>query len=161
MKCPFCGSLNARVLDSRSSRDVYTVKRRRECLECASRFNTYETVEDSIIYVLKRDGTREVFSTEKILRGMLVACRRRPVSIECLKSVADVIKGEFYGRAQIEIPSSEIGTAILKYLKNIDEIAYIRFASVYQDFKSVQEFINIVQSIKGITYKKKRKFTLN
>ncbi|RKZ28278.1 transcriptional regulator NrdR [bacterium] len=140
MKCPYCGSNSDKVVDSRSVREGRAIRRRRECLDCGRRFTTYEFVEESQLLVIKKDGRREPFDRGKIISGLQVACRKRPVSAEQIESVANQIEAELIERGSMEIKSTEIGEMVMARLKDIDQVAYVRFASVYRQFKDVDEF---------------------
>ena len=144
MKCLFCGFQEDRVLDSRSVRDGEAIKRRRECLNCGRRFTTYEEIEEMRILVVKKDQRREPFDRGKLLRGMLAACEKRPVSAENLESEADEIERFIYNSGQREIGSSEIGEMVMERLKRLDRVAFVRFASVYREFEDVTQFKEII-----------------
>lgn len=147
MKCPYCGYLEQRVLDSRPARDGEAIRRRRECLKCGRRFTTFEAWEVHPLFVIKRDGSREEFDKEKLLRSVLIACRKRPVPIETLRTATDRLEKHFSETFEAEIPSVEIGKEVLQALLSIDIVAYIRFASVYMDFQSPYEFLEIIHHI--------------
>jgi transcriptional repressor NrdR len=140
MKCPFCGSLEDKVVDSRSSKSGDAIRRRRECLACAKRFTTYEQLEDTQPMVVKKDGRREAFDRVKILGGLRKACEKRPISLETLDNLVDDMQRELELRYDKEFPSPEIGALVMKKLYLLDEVAYVRFASVYRQFKDVQAF---------------------
>jgi len=144
MKCPFCGFQEDRVLDSRSVRDGEAIKRRRECLNCARRFTTYEEIEEMRILVVKKDQRREPFERAKLLRGMRAACEKRPVSAEELESVADEIERSVYNSGRREISSAEIGETVMERLRRLDRVAFVRFASVYREFEDVTQFKEII-----------------
>ncbi|MDO8683139.1 MAG: transcriptional regulator NrdR [Armatimonadota bacterium] len=144
MKCPFCGFQEDRVLDSRSVREGESIKRRRECLNCGRRFTTYEEIEEMRILVVKKDQRREPFERGKLLRGMLAACEKRPVSAETLESVADEIERSIYNSGQREITSAEIGEMVMERLSKLDRVAFVRFASVYREFEDVTQFKEII-----------------
>ncbi len=141
MKCPFCGLNTDKVVDSRETADSSAVRRRRECLKCKKRFTTYEYVEKIPLMVVKKDGRREAFSREKILAGLLKACQKRPVGLEELSKVAYSIEQQLLDRNKQEVSSEEIGEFVMKHLDKIDAVAYVRFASVYRQFKDVNEFM--------------------
>ncbi len=141
MKCPFCSHQEDKVIDSRSSKDGEVIRRRRECLKCESRFTTYEWVEESLPMVVKKDGRRERFNRMKIRQGLTRACEKRPVSADQLEEVVDAIEKKFQETGENEIPSSLIGEEIMDKLKSLDEVAYVRFASVYRSFKDISEFM--------------------
>lgn len=140
MKCPYCGYPEDKVVDSRSSSDETIIRRRRECLKCGRRFTTYEKVEHIPLMVIKKDGSREEFDREKILNGIRKACEKRPVSIEKLEEVVDRIEKEIERKNESEIPSKLIGELVMKNLQKLDQVAYVRFASVYKEFKDIEEF---------------------
>lgn len=149
MKCPFCGDQNDRVLESRSIRDGEAIRRRRECLECGRRYSTFEEIEERRVMVVKRDGRREPFDRAKVLRGMTVACEKRPVPTETLNAAVDRIERAAYDRGELEIESSEIGEMVMEELRHIDQVAYVRFASVYRQFEDVGQFKEIVEVLGG------------
>jgi transcriptional repressor NrdR len=140
MKCPFCGSLEDKVVDSRSSKSGDAIRRRRECLKCSKRFTTYEQLEDVQPQVVKKDGRREAFDRLKILGGLRKACEKRPVSIETLDNLVDDIQRELELKYDKEFPSHQIGELVMQKLYLLDEVAYVRFASVYRQFKDVNAF---------------------
>jgi transcriptional repressor NrdR len=148
MKCPFCGHLEDRVLDSRTSREGHCVKRRRECLECLRRFTTYEQIEELQVVVVKKDGRREPFDRAKILRGMRLACLKRPVSADTLEQIADEIERAIYNLGQREVSSRLIGEHVVEAMRRLDPVAYVRFASVYRDFQDATEFQEIVDRLR-------------
>lgn len=147
MMCPFCKAEDTKVIDSRKN-DDYCIRRRRECLICKKRFTTYEKIETSPILVIKKDNTREPFDKDKLKRGILNSCIKRPISSKIIDRLADEVENEVSLRDESEIPSIEIGELVLKKLKKIDDIAYIRFASVYREFKEVESFNKEVEKIK-------------
>lgn len=149
MKCPYCGYQEDKVLDSRSARDGEVVKRRRECLECGRRFNTYEHIEEMQVMVIKKDQRREPFDRNKVLRGMRSACEKRPISVETLESAVDEIERTIYDSGRKEISSTEIGDMVIEKLKTLDQVAYVRFASVYRQFEDVTQFKEIVDVLGG------------
>lgn len=144
MKCVYCGYEESKVLDSRSTDESNSIRRRRECLGCGKRFTTYETVETVPILVIKKDGSRQPFNIEKIKVGMIKACEKRPVSMAQIDEMAEDIEKTIQNSLNQEIKSSEIGEMIMERLKKIDEIAYVRFASVYRQFKDVTNFIKLI-----------------
>ncbi len=150
MKCPICNSDSDKVIDSRAVRDGYAVRRRRECLSCGNRFTTYEFVEDSQITIVKKDGRREPFDRDKIITGVKLACRKRPVNMEEIDSIANNIEAELFERNNPDVQSSEIGEMIMARLFNLDRVAYIRFASVYRDFEDVVDFESVIDKFKPI-----------
>ncbi|MDD4094789.1 MAG: transcriptional regulator NrdR [Oscillospiraceae bacterium] len=141
MKCPFCGHDEDRVIDSRPAEDGAAIRRRRECIKCNSRFTTYEKVESLPLLVIKKDGSREPFDPDKILSGLLKACEKRPVSTDQLREVLTYVEGQIQGSVNREISSRDIGELVMAKLKDIDEVAYVRFASVYRQFKDVHSFL--------------------
>lgn len=147
MKCPFCGSTKDRVIDSRTSKDGGSIRRRRECLACRKRFTSYETVEEMIPMIVKKDGRRESFDRAKILGGLKKACEKRPISINDLEGIVDTIEKKLAGMGIKEIPSSWIGEEVMSSLREMDKVAYVRFASVYRQFKDINEFLQEVRSL--------------
>ena len=140
MKCPFCAFAEDKVVDSRESKEAESIRRRRECLKCGKRFTTYERIDEIPYMVVKKDGRRERFDREKILRGLLRACEKRPVSSGQLEKLVDATEGYLIDAPERERTTAEIGELLMNQLKAIDTVAYIRFASVYRDFKDVREF---------------------
>ena len=147
MYCPKCGSLEDKVIDSRLSKDGRSIRRRRECLKCAQRFTTYEEIERSELRVAKRDGRSEPFDKEKLLAGMLKACEKRPVGTEALEKVSDDIMHELQMEFRREVPSHVIGAKVMVALHETDEVAYVRYASVYRHFQDIGEFIHEIQKL--------------
>jgi transcriptional repressor NrdR len=147
MKCPFCGFADTKVIDSRLGREGNNIRRRRECVGCGRRFTTYERVEETLPLVVKKDGRREPFDRMKIIGGMQRACEKRPVSIASIEKVVDQLEIFFQESGDKEIESSRIGEAVMEALHNIDEIAYVRFASVYRQFKDINEFMAELKEI--------------
>ena len=141
MKCPFCGYAESKVIDSRPADENASIRRRRECLSCGKRFTTYETVERLPLMVIKKDGSRQSFDKEKVLRGMLRACEKRPVPVDTLMRLADEIEQELQNSLEREISSRKIGELVMDRLKCVDEVAYVRFASVYRQFKDINTFM--------------------
>jgi len=141
VKCPFCASLENRVVDSRLSKDHNVIRRRRECLGCGKRFTTYERIEESLPLVIKRDGRREPFDRTKIIVGMKKACEKRPISIDTIERAVDRIEQSFQEKGEKEIPSERIGERVMEELHEMDEVAYVRFASVYRQFKDATDFL--------------------
>ncbi len=149
MRCPYCTSLDNKVVDSRMGKEGESIRRRRECLKCEGRFTTYERVEEVLPSVIKKDGRREPFDRLKILNGLKKACEKRPISVEALeKTVADIEKS-LQDKGLREIPSSVIGEEVMDNLHRLDEVAYVRFASVYRSFKDINEFMNELKDILG------------
>ena len=142
MRCPFCGYEDSKVIDSRPTDDGSSIRRRRVCLECNMRFTTYEVVERLPLVVVKRDGSRESFDKMKLINGMVRACEKRPVSLMTLEKIADEIEQELQGGFEREVKSVEIGEMVMGKLKDIDEVAYVRFASVYRSFKDISTFMD-------------------
>ncbi|WP_283607939.1 transcriptional regulator NrdR [Faecalispora anaeroviscerum] len=142
MKCPYCGFEESKVIDSRPTDEGERIRRRRECLKCAKRFTTYEVIETVPIVVIKKDKSRQTFDRNKLLNGLLRACEKRPVSIDTLERVVDEIETMLQNSLDREVPSSLIGTYAMEKLKNIDEVAYVRFASVYRQFKDINTFMD-------------------
>ena len=140
MKCPFCGYAESKVMDSRPTDEGSRIRRRRECLQCGKRFTTYEIIESLPVIVVKRDKSREAFDRDKLLTGMLRACQKRPVSIETLEKVIDDIEAQIQNSLEREVTSRRIGEYAMEKLKDIDEVAYVRFASVYREFKDINSF---------------------
>src|ERR1041385_5258187 len=141
MKCPFCGYANDKVVDSRESKEAESIRRRRECLKCEKRFTTYERIDEIPYMVVKKDGRREKFERQKVLNGLLRACEKRPVSIGKMEQIVDEVEGFIMDSPERERRTSEIGELIMNRLKKHDKVAYVRFASVYLDFKDVKEFM--------------------
>ena len=140
MRCPYCGHTETRVLDSRPTDEASAIRRRRECASCGERFTTYEKVENTPFVVVKKDGRRESFDREKVLRGILVACEKRPVALEDIERLVDEVERELRSSYEREIESSAIGKLVMERLRELDEVAYVRFASVYRQFKDLETF---------------------
>lgn len=147
MRCPFCSFDESKVVDSRSTDDNTTIRRRRECLKCNKRYTTYEKVEDIPILVIKRDLTRENFNKEKIINGLIRACQKRPVSRKQIEDLADDIEKTISNKMITEVNSKIIGEMLMDRLKNVDEISYVRFASVYREFKDINTFLEEIKSL--------------
>ena len=141
MKCPFCFNDESKVVDSRSTDDNTTIRRRRECTKCNKRYTTYEKIEDIPVLVIKRDLARENFNKEKIINGLIIACQKRPVSRKQIEEIAEDIEKKISNNMLTEIESEKIGEMVMKRLKEIDEISYVRFASVYRQFKDINTFL--------------------
>jgi transcriptional repressor NrdR len=152
MKCPFCGHIDDKVIDSRLSKEGDIVRRRRECLKCEGRFTSYERIEEIFPLVVKKDGRRESFDRQKILRGLEKACEKRPIGMEAREALVERIEKKLQESGEKELPSSWIGEQIMLELKGIDEVAYVRFASVYRQFRDIKEFM---EEIKGLVVDKK------
>ncbi len=149
MKCPFCGYLKDRVIDSRESENGLFIRRRRVCLKCKERYTTYEEIELKPLIVVKKDGRREKFSREKLLTGIQKACEKRPVSMDKINKIVEDIEGILRQKYENEGSSKEIGNLVIKKLKKLDKIAYIRFASVYQEFNDINQFLKEIEKIGG------------
>lgn len=149
MKCPYCDHFGTKVLDSRAANDYKSIRRRRECDECLKRFTTFETVEETPLIVIKKDGSREEFSREKMLRGLIRACEKRPVSMERLEKIVSEVEMQLRNTAQAEVNSRDIGEIVMEQLYPVDEVAYIRFASVYRQFKDISMFLKELTQILG------------
>lgn len=147
MRCPFCGEKETKVTDSRATDDGCSVRRRRECAACGKRFTTYETVDRTPLIVVKKDGSREAFDRNKILTGIMRACEKRPVSVAELEAVVTDIERTLRNRLEPEVTSKDIGELVMEKLKNIDEVAYVRFASVYRQFKDITTFKQELESL--------------
>lgn len=147
MKCPYCKADDTRVIDSREGRDGFSTRRRRECVECQERFTTYERIQHAELIVVKKDGSREEFNREKIINGMRRACEKRPVGTETIENFAAGLEKEFTESGEREISSGEIGERIIAKLYELDEVAYVRFASVYRSFKDVNQFMDEITTI--------------
>jgi transcriptional repressor NrdR len=154
MKCPFCGSIEDKVIDSRSGKEGDVIRRRRECLKCEKRFTSYERVEDPLPMVIKKDGNREFFDAHKILIGLKKACEKRPIPISRLEEIERSIEKKIIETGSKEITSSLIGEEIMSALKELDKVAYVRFASVYRQFKDINE---LMEEVKGLFEQKKKK----
>jgi transcriptional repressor NrdR len=150
MKCPFCSNLEDKVVDSRQSAEGNSIRRRRECLKCQRRFTTYETLEEMALMVVKKDARREPFERKKLLAGLVKACEKRPVGMEKLEQVVDEIEATLQKKYEKEVTSKEIGELAMKMLQQLDDIAYVRFASVYRQFRDVNQFM---KELKGLSDK--------
>ena len=147
MKCPFCGDTESKVVDSRHSEDGNSIRRRRECTKCGKRFTTYEIIETVPLIVVKKDGTRESFDRVKLFNGLLRACEKRPVPVEVIEKAVTDIESQLQNSLEKEITSGKIGELAMEKLKDIDEVAYVRFASVYRQFKDVSTFVDEVTKL--------------
>lgn len=147
MRCPYCGCEDSRVVDSRPTDDGERIRRRRECFNCMKRFTTYEIVESTPMMVIKRDNSREPFNREKLTNGILRACEKRPVSVDDIETVIDKVEVKVYGNADREISSAMVGEYAMECLKDLDEVAYVRFASVYKQFKDIHSFMEELQKL--------------
>jgi transcriptional repressor NrdR len=149
VKCPRCGHGEDKVIDSRAGREGDVIRRRRECLSCAHRFTTYERIEEEVPLVVKRDGSREVFDRQKVLNGIRKACEKRPVPYAEMEKAVAQIEGELHGSGEREIESVRIGERIMEALRGLDDVAYVRFASVYRQFKDVSQFVEEIKTLYG------------
>ena len=147
MKCPFCGFADTKVIDSRLGKEGNNIRRRRECIDCERRFTTYERVEETLPLVIKKDGRREPFDRQKIIAGMQRACEKRPVSIATIEKMVDRLELSLQESGEKEIESSRIGEAVMEALHGLDEVAYVRFASVYRQFKDINEFMSELKEL--------------
>jgi transcriptional repressor NrdR len=147
MKCPFCGHLGDKVVDSRESKEGEVIRRRRECLECGRRFTSYERIDEIPYMVIKKDGTRERFERQKLISGLLKACEKRPVSVAAVEGVADRVEGILQERPEKEMSTEEVGEVVMEELKKLDKVAYVRFASVYRHFRDIGEFMTELKEL--------------
>ena len=147
MKCPFCAHPDDKVVDSRTIKDGELIRRRRECLSCTKRFTTYERIEEIPLMVAKKDGRREPFDRSKIVIGILKACEKRPVSIEQIEDLVDRIEKSINSSMEKEVSSEKIGAMVMEELRNLDEVAYVRFASVYRQFRDIDEFMDVLKTL--------------
>ena len=161
MQCLFCKVDNDKVVNSRTSLDGLSIKRRRECLNCGRRYTTYERIEENPLRVVKKDGTRDAFDRKKILNGFLKACEKRPVSTDTLENVVNEIEREIYSKFDREVTSSFIGSLVMQKLRILDMVAYVRFASVYREFKDISEFIDELKPLMTGVKKDKKGGSLN
>ena len=148
MRCPACGNLESKVVDSRPSEDGMAIRRRRECLDCGRRFTTYERLGDNPLLVIKADGSSEAYDRQKLMRGLLMACAKRPISPEQIASLIDSIETELRNASKSEIKSKDLGDMALVRLAKLDDVAYVRFASVYKDFQNVEEFASALEGLR-------------
>jgi len=148
MRCPSCGHPESKVVDSRPSEDGTTIRRRRECLACKHRFTTYERLGDSPLLVTKSDGSSETFDRNKLLRGVTVACAKRPITPDQINNLIDSIESELRQSPRNEVSSRDLGTMVLERLAKMDDVAYVRFASVYRDFKNIEEFATALEELR-------------
>lgn len=149
MRCPFCKEDDDKVIDSRASSDGFAIRRRRECLACSRRFTTYERIEESPLRVIKKDGGREPFERRKILLGLIKACEKRPIAIAALEAITERIENRVLEEYDSEVPVSYIGELVMQELKHVDQVAYVRFASVYREFKDINEFMDELKGMLG------------
>jgi transcriptional repressor NrdR len=147
MKCPYCGHLGDKVVDSRESKEGEVIRRRRECLECTRRFTSYERIDEIPYMVVKKDGSRERFERQKLIAGLLKACEKRPVSVASLEKVADRVESALQDRLEKEITTEEIGGFVMNELRRLDKVAYVRFASVYRHFRDINEFMTELKDL--------------
>ena len=147
MKCPFCNYPDSKVVDSRPTDEGTSIRRRRECLHCLKRFTTYETIERLPLMLVKRDGTREPYDRNKLLSGVMKACEKRPVPQARLEQLVDTVEQKLFGTLETEISSQKIGEMVMQELKNVDEVAYVRFASVYRQFNDINTFLEELNSL--------------
>lgn len=147
MRCPYCGGSNLKVVDSRPVEEENTIRRRRQCLDCNKRFSTHEVIQEISAIVIKKDKTRELFDREKLLRGIARSCQKRPISMQDMEEIVDDLEKKILNSENKEVSSKEIGEFILNKLKNIDEVSYIRFASVYRDFQDLNSFVKELELI--------------
>lgn len=147
LKCPYCGHEESKVVDSRSTEDDMSIRRRRECLKCTKRYTTYEKVEDIPVLIIKKDSSREYFDKSKIINGLLKACQKRPVSRMQIETIADNIEKQLSNQMLTEVKSDYIGEMIMENLKSIDDVAYVRFASVYRQFKDINTFMEEIKNL--------------
>jgi transcriptional repressor NrdR len=150
MKCPYCGNLGDKVVDSRESKEGEVIRRRRECLECGKRFTSYERIDEIPYMVVKKDGTRERFDRQKLVNGLLKACEKRPVSLKSVEAIADRVESTLQDRAEREIGTVEIGAFVMEELKKLDKVAYVRFASVYRHFRDIGEFMDELKGLLSV-----------
>lgn len=149
MKCPYCGYTDSKVTDSRPAEDINSIRRRRECMNCLKRFTTYETIETPHIFVVKKDGTREDFDRNKLFNGISKSCQKRPVTIQQINKIVEDVESELQNTLQFEVSSQKIGVLVMEKLKNVDEVAYVRFASVYREFKDADTFLRELEALKN------------
>lgn len=149
MKCPFCGNMESKVMDSRPTEEGTIIRRRRECPSCKKRFTTYERVDELPLTVIKKSGICEVFDTHKIINGLIKACEKRPISIEMMQEIANDIEKELKNNMELEVESKKIGEMVMDRLKELDEVAYVRFASVYRQFKDIDSYIEEIERLKS------------
>ena len=149
MKCPFCSHTEDKVIDSRSSNEDKSIRRRRECLKCKKRFTTYEYVEEAPLLVIKKDGRREAFDRNKVVAGLLKACEKRPVSMQKIEAIVDKVERELQKSFDREVKAHAIGELVMDHLHKLDEVAYVRFASVYRQFKDINQFMKELKDLLG------------
>ncbi len=149
MKCPFCQHPDSKVIDSRVGRDGASIRRRRECEICQKRFTTYETIEETLPFIIKKDGRREPYDRNKVISGFQKACEKRPVSVESIEQAVADIEGKIMEMGEKEIPAALVGEKLMAALKELDDVAYVRFASVYRSFKDIGEFVDLIRHHEG------------
>ncbi len=147
MKCPYCGHLGDKVVDSRESREGEVIRRRRECLECAKRFTSYERIDEIPYMVVKKDGSRERFDRQKVIQGLLKACEKRPVSVAAVEGIADRVESALQDRPEKEMATADVGSFVMEELRKLDKVAYVRFASVYKHFRDIGEFVDELRGL--------------
>mgnify|MGYP000873543047 FL=1 len=147
MKCPFCGHEESKVIDSRESKKGISIRRRRECIACGRRFTTYEKIEEIPYMIVKKDGSRQLFDRQKLLRGLLRACEKRPIPVSKFEEIVEEVESKLQERPEKEMKASEIGEMVMARLKDLDKVAYVRFASVYREFRDVLEFKQELESL--------------
>ena len=147
MKCPYCSHLGDKVVDSREGKEGEVIRRRRECLECGKRFTSYERIDEIPYMVVKKDGTRERFDRQKLVQGLLKACEKRPVSVAALETIADRVEATLQDRPEKEIATADIGSFVMEELRKLDKVAFVRFASVYRDFRDIGEFMSELKDL--------------
>jgi transcriptional repressor NrdR len=147
MRCPYCGHVESKVIDSRESKKGISIRRRRECEACRRRFTTYEKVEEIPYMIVKKDGSRQMFDRQKLLKGLMKACEKRPIAIGKLEEIVEEIEAKLQERPDKEMKASEVGQQVMDRLRELDKVAYVRFASVYREFRDVQEFKNELETL--------------
>lgn len=147
MRCPFCAFPESKVVDSRAAEEGNSIRRRRECLSCSRRFTTYEMIEELPLMVVKKDGRREMFDRSKLITGLLRACEKRPVSLTTIQEIAEKVDKELRSRPEKEVPTRQIGETIMQYLRDVDQVAYVRFASVYRQFADINNFMQELEAL--------------
>ena len=147
MRCPYCGFIESKVIDSRPTEENNSIRRRRECLKCGKRFTTYEKLESVALVVVKKDDSRQPFNRNKVLKGIITACEKRPISILQMEKIADDIESELAQSMELEVKSTKIGEMVMEKLRDLDEVAYVRFASVYKQFEDVSTFMDELQGL--------------
>ncbi len=150
MKCPYCGHLGDKVVDSRESKEGEVIRRRRECLDCGKRFTSYERIDEIPYMVVKKDGSRERFDRHKLIGGLLKACEKRPVSVAALEGIADSVEAALQERPEREISTNDVGAFVMEELKKLDKVAYVRFASVYRHFRDLGEFMSELKDLLNV-----------